>query len=38
MKLTKYLFCYFTGNLPEEEAVHFAVSEDGYNFTAVNNN
>ena len=38
MKLTKYLFCYFTGNLPEEEAVHFAVSEDGYNFTALNNN
>lgn len=38
MKLTKYLFCYFTGNLPEEESVHFAISEDGYNFTALNNN
>ncbi len=38
MELTKYLFCYFTGNLPEEESVHFALSEDGYNFTALNNN
>jgi hypothetical protein len=38
MKLTKYLFCYFTGNEPENESVHFAVSEDGYNFTALNNN
>lgn len=38
MKHTKYLFCYFTGNLPEEESVHFALSEDGYNFTALNNN
>lgn len=33
---TKYLFCYFTGNLPEEESVHFAVSADGYNFEALN--
>lgn len=38
MKLTKYLFCYFVGNAPEEESVHFAVSSDGYNFTALNNN
>lgn len=36
MDFTKYLFCYFTGNQPEEERIHFAVSEDGYNFTAVN--
>ena len=36
--MDKYLFCYFTGNLPKEESVHFAVSEDGYNFTALNNN
>ena len=36
MEFTKYLFCYFTGNLPEEERVHFAVSDDGYNFTSVN--
>ena len=34
----KYLFCYFIGNLPEEESVHFAVSDDGYNFIALNNN
>ncbi len=38
MNLTKYLFCYFTGNEPENESVHFAVSEDGYNFTSLNNN
>lgn len=37
-RLTKYLFCYFTGNEPENESVHFAVSEDGYHFTALNNN
>lgn len=34
----KYLFCYFVGNEPEQERIHFAVSEDGYNFTALNNN
>ncbi len=34
----KYLFCYFIGNRPEEERVHFAVSEDGYNFEALNGN
>lgn len=37
-KFNRYLFCYFTGNLPEEEAVHFAVSNDGYNFEALNSN
>lgn len=36
--MSKYLFCYFTGNAPEEERIHFAVSEDGYNFKALNNN
>ncbi len=36
MELTKYLFCYFTGNRPEEERVHFAVSDDGYNFSCLN--
>ena len=36
--MTNYLFCYFTGNAPEEERVHFAVSSDGYNFTALNGN
>ncbi len=34
----KYLFCYFVGNKPEEERVHLAVSADGYNFEALNNN
>ncbi|MCD7797596.1 MAG: glycoside hydrolase family 43 protein [Clostridiales bacterium] len=34
----KYLFVYFTGNEPEKESIHFAVSEDGYNFTPVNGN
>lgn len=37
-ELSKYLFCYFVGNAPEEERIHFAVSEDGYNFTALNGN
>lgn len=36
MVFTKYLFCYFTGNLPDEERVHFAVSDDGYNYTCIN--
>ena len=36
--LSKYLFCYFTGNEPENESIHFAVSEDGYHFTALNRN
>ncbi len=34
----KYLFAYFVGNEPEQERIHFAVSEDGYNFKALNNN
>lgn len=37
-EFSKYLFCYFVGNRPHEERVHFAVSKDGYNFTAVNEN
>ena len=37
-KSGKYLFCYFVGNQPHEERIHFAVSEDGYNFRALNNN
>ena len=36
MEFTKYLFCYFTGNLPDEERIHFAVSDDGYNYTSIN--
>lgn len=38
MDLSKYLFVYFVGNKPEEERLHFAVSEDGYHFTPLNNN
>lgn len=38
MYFSKYLFCYFVGNKPEEETVHFAVSEDGYNFVPLNKN
>ncbi|WP_297094574.1 family 43 glycosylhydrolase [uncultured Draconibacterium sp.] len=33
-----YLFTYFTGNGPGEESIRFAVSEDGYNYRALNNN
>lgn len=33
-----YLFAYFTGNEPGEEAIRFAVSEDGFNYRALNNN
>ena len=32
----KYLFVHFTGNAPECERIHFAVSEDGYNFSPLN--
>lgn len=35
-----YLFAYFTGNNneKEEEAIRFAISEDGYDFKALNDN
>lgn len=33
-----YLMTYFVGNAPEEQRLHFAVSTDGYNFAALNNN
>jgi hypothetical protein len=33
-----YLFAYFTGNKKAEEAIRFAVSNDGYHYTALNNN
>ena len=35
---TAYLFAYFTGNGNGEEAVHYAFSKDGFNYTALNNN
>ena len=34
----KYLFAYFTGNTKYGQNVRFALSEDGYTFTALNNN
>lgn len=33
-----YVFCYFTGNEVDEQKIHLAVSTDGYNFEALNNN
>ena len=35
-KMDCYLFAYFTGNAPEEEQICFALSEDGYNYTLLN--
>lgn len=35
-KKTAYLFTYFTGNGKGEEAIHFALSRDGYNYKALN--
>lgn len=33
-----YLFTYFTGNRIDEEAVRYAISYDGYNYKALNQN
>lgn len=33
-----YLFTYFNGNKVEDEAVCYAISTDGYNYKALNNN
>lgn len=33
-----YLFSYFTGNAVHEEQVHYAISNDGYNYIALNDN
>ncbi|MFB6318372.1 family 43 glycosylhydrolase [Saccharicrinis sp. FJH54] len=32
-----YLFTYFTGNAQSQEQIHFALSNDGFNYTALNN-
>lgn len=37
-KYSAYLFTYFTGNEKSEEAIRFALSNDGYNYRALNNN
>ncbi len=31
-----YLFTYFTGNKPEQEQICYALSDDGYNYTPLN--
>lgn len=36
--MSRYLFVYFTGNEPEQERIHFAISKDGYHFTPLNQN
>jgi len=33
-----YLFAYFTGNGPNEEAIRYAISFNGFNYRALNNN
>ncbi len=33
-----YLFCYFVGNEADEQTIHLAISTDGYNFEALNDN
>ena len=33
-----YLFAYFTGNTGDQEAIRFAISDDGYTYKAVNGN
>ena len=33
-----YLFAYFTGNSGNQEAIRFALSDDGFTFKALNNN
>lgn len=33
-----YLFVYFTGNSKSEEAIRFAISNDGYHYRALNSN
>ncbi|WP_281228707.1 family 43 glycosylhydrolase [Flavobacterium aquiphilum] len=38
LKTSAYLFAYFTGNSNDEEAIRFAISNDGYNFRALNDN
>ncbi|TCD11579.1 beta-xylosidase [Pedobacter frigidisoli] len=38
VKPTAYLFTYFTGNTGAEESIRFAISTDGYNYMALNDN
>jgi len=38
VEYSSYLFSYFTGNSEGEEAICYAISPDGYNYYALNNN
>ena len=35
-KTAAYLFTYFTGNAPEQEQICYAISDDGWNYTPLN--
>lgn len=37
-RYSAYLFTYFTGNSKADESIHFAISNDGYRFHALNDN
>ena len=37
-KYSAYVFAYFTGNTKSEEAIRFALSNDGYHYAALNSN
>ena len=37
-KYSAYVFAYFTGNSKSEEAIRFALSNDGYHYVALNSN
>lgn len=37
-RFTNYLFVYFTGNAKSDESIHFALSKDGFDYRALNNN
>ena len=36
-EMVAYLFTYFNSNAPEDEQICYAISDDGYNFTPLNN-
>lgn len=36
-KYVSYLFTYFTGNAPQQEQICYALSDDGWNYTPLNN-
>nr|WP_294900094.1 family 43 glycosylhydrolase [uncultured Pedobacter sp.] len=37
-KYSAYLFAYFTGNQKADESIHFALSDDGFQYKALNHN